>query len=582
MKKTYLLNGFVAMAMGLAAVGCSHDADYSNAGRKNQAVADYNKAFVKVFGEPAEDQDWGFGTSGTRAAATWDGSHTCAVSDWNTVLKFTVPSNAVDLTKGSFTEADKKATAFVIPATHRGDLNFNAFNIPAGAKIYNLGKTTSFTGANYDGLVTFYNGNDAEFRFIHATATRHTFVNIGTLTLVDYAHVGEVYNGGTLMLEGAEKEEYVWNPDKNANDIFVVKKADVPNEMKIYSNGTGGIMADCDVDLKSVCDIHGTLNVTGNLKIQNGTSKYICGIKATGTVENVDGLFYTSYINADKFTVDGNETYLLSGGHIKANTVHVYNSGCSIKAAAGSTALIEAKDFIFANDNDFERTVSDNVYFQISGSIDMTGVTNGSVKEKKKFDNADAYIAANGNPNNKLNAGDATGSPACGNTWTVGNPDPNWKFLCRVFAEDLSAQDDSDFDFNDVVFDVYHHKTEKKTKIQLLAAGGTLPLLVAGYDVKEQFGVSTSTIVNTGEDIGVVNGLEADSIVLDSIVQPDKIVIAVSKGGPMFQLEAHKGEPASKFAVPKQIDWSPEYHDIRKKYPKFEDWVGDPSVKWYE
>lgn len=588
--KKYLMMGVAAAALA----SCSHDMDYYDENAmlefsKNQIVEKYNQAFIETFGQPAANQDWGFGSATrglTRAAATWDGNHSCA-ADWSK-LNFTKPEGAIDLTRSDlFPDGNNLGSQFqnvenwYIPADFNGSLSLHNMNLKGN--VYILGKLTDLQQVNYNGTVTFYVAKDAKLKYTVSSGNRHNIINAGELEVAKWSNVGELYNGGTLK----------------------ITDTDVHNDAKIYSNGDATIEFPNGGDLKSTCDIHGTIKVTGNLKIQNSTSKYICGIDATGTVENVDGPFYTSYVKADKFTVDGNETYLLAGGHIKANTVHVYNSGCSIKAAAGSTALIEAKDFIFANDNDFERTVSDNVYFQISGSIDMTGVTNGSVKEKRKYNNASDYIAVNGNPNNKLNSGTATGSPACGNAWSVGNtttpdpdPDTNWTFVARVFAEDLSASTGSDFDFNDVVFDVYNHNTENNAKLVIRAAGGTLPLTVAGKEVHAAFaeanpgaGINTSTMINTG-GYGSVNNMACPEIPMNtkynSMADVKGIQIAVEKtiseiASDWFDLTAEVGKPAAKFAVSEQIDWCNERQYIEDKYTGFGNWVrsGASDTRWW-
>ena len=66
-----------------------------------------------------------------------------------------------------------------------------------------------------------------------------------------------------------------------------------------------------------------------------------------------------------------------------------------------------------------------------------------------------------------------------------GGDDP-FEPVIRVIAEDMgdqSLKEASDFDFNDVVFDVTW-VSESKVKIKILAAGGTLPLTV-GWDGTE-------------------------------------------------------------------------------------------------
>lgn len=170
------------------------------------------------------------------------------------------------------------------------------------------------------------------------------------------------------------------------------------------------------------------------------------------------------------------------------------------------------------------------------------------------------------------------------NDWIVkivpGKGTPNWKFLCRVFAEDLSATSSTDFDFNDVVFDVYTDGTD--AKVQLLAAGGTLELTVAGHEVHDAFGVSTTTMVNTGLN----DGLEAEPFIVEGVSTleqvRDNIHIVVTKLGTLCELHANQGEPAAKFAIPAQVAWADERQSIKDKYSKFGQWINDPTVKWWE
>lgn len=86
------------------------------------------------------------------------------------------------------------------------------------------------------------------------------------------------------------------------------------------------------------------------------------------------------------------------------------------------------------------------------------------------------------------------------NDWIIKISEAKKKIIkgnIRIIAEDLSVNDDSDWDFNDVVFDV---KIEwNRTIIILQAAGGTIPLYIGDKEVHELFGVPTTTMVNTGD-----------------------------------------------------------------------------------
>ena len=76
----------------------------------------------------------------------------------------------------------------------------------------------------------------------------------------------------------------------------------------------------------------------------------------------------------------------------------------------------------------------------------------------------------------------------------------------RVIAEDLNAKSASDFDFNDVVFDVMgYDAATNKTTLKLQCAGGIYPIRVGEDDANEihkLFGVDTKCLVNTGRISG--------------------------------------------------------------------------------
>ena len=596
------MTGVAALTLCAGFTSCSHD-DFEPMTQAQIDKAKYDMAFLNyVGGKIAANQDWGFGATRalTRAvfSETWDGVHAnCKFDD--SVFDMAVPSGAVDLTKGSFTDAEKKATAFYIA----GNGDFTApFNFPAGCKIYISGTVTSLSG-NYDGKVTFY--NTGVFTFTGATAARHTVINTGTLTVTNYANIGDVYNKGTLVLKGEPQYDYSqpW-----PFPITGYGTADIPNDMHIYSNGEGSVMMPDGGDLKAVCDIHGTLtvgdrdnNVVKNVKIQNSTRKYICGIDATGIVENTDGPLETSYIKADLFTFDGNPIYLLPGGHVDVNTLKVINSGCQFYGAANSTGLVEAVNYEFGNKNDFTHTFSNNIYFKVNGGTIKVDNCYAHGQSEGTYTTVEAYLANTADEldlaKDRVNAGNATGAPACGQPWTVGTPTttpepetpttptPTEEYNLRIIAEDLSATGDTDFDFNDVVFDVKFD--DANAKIKILAAGGTLPLRIDGkYEVHEALGAGENEMVNTNAN----GGVKKDPAEIElgygvaNVAAAKNIMVEVYKNGEWQELTAEKGEPAAKLAVGTDFQWLNERQSIKGSYEKFVDWVNGTGFtsEWWK
>ena len=145
-------------------------------------------------------------------------------------------------------------------------------------------------------------------------------------------------------------------------------------------------------------------------------------------------------------------------------------------------------------------------------------------------------------------------------------------------AEDLNAGEKSDFDFNDVVFD---WKIEGNVAtIQLLAAGGTLPLTVGGKEVHDKFGVTRNTMVNTG--VKTVAYPDPYTYTFPDGVEalPINIPIVVTRGGTPIELTAEVGKIASKINVPTSTKWLKEWKDITLGYPDFQGWLQNPSADW--
>jgi hypothetical protein len=131
--------------------------------------------------------------------------------------------------------------------------------------------------------------------------------------------------------------------------------------------------------------------------------------------------------------------------------------------------------------------------------------------------------------------------------------------LYRVIAEDLSAEESGDFDFNDVVFDVV--KAENgETTLKLICAGGVLPLRVrganqtVGVEIHSVFGEMAPTngkykMYNTGAGPTVP---EATFTVKGEYTTPEKIkeiIIEVMKDNKWWPLNATKGKAACKILV---------------------------------
>ena len=172
-------------------------------------------------------------------------------------------------------------------------------------------------------------------------------------------------------------------------------------------------------------------------------------------------------------------------------------------------------------------------------------------------------------------------------------------YSIRVIAEDLTyGQDlDTDFDFNDVVFDVCLKANE--TKIRLKAAGGTLPLIIGvenpdnnqnylSNEVHNLFGVAVNVMVNTNAQLKGLNSANKEDKFLTlntTYTNAKDIPVYVKKNGTWVELTAVRGEPASKIGVDINFQWVNERQSMKGNYPLFVDWVQADaefrSFKWW-
>jgi hypothetical protein len=172
----------------------------------------------------------------------------------------------------------------------------------------------------------------------------------------------------------------------------------------------------------------------------------------------------------------------------------------------------------------------------------------------------------------------------------------------RIIAEDISATDASDFDFNDVVLDV---KYGSPATVKLICAGGTLPLYInvqdEAHEVHNIFAtanpdknIDVTTMINThataSEGYGAVDGLaEVDitsllNVSIDNAAEANtKLKLYVLKNGVLQEMTAPKGEPSCKLAVDPSYKILRERQSIKGSYPLFVDWANGTGFvsKWW-
>ena len=183
------------------------------------------------------------------------------------------------------------------------------------------------------------------------------------------------------------------------------------------------------------------------------------------------------------------------------------------------------------------------------------------------------------------------------------DPDPN-AIVIRVICEDLSVKESTDWDFNDVVFDIQLVENNQ-AEITLLAAGGTLPLYIGDEDheVHDLFaavpensdkGITRSTMINTGSTGNKYNlrnckeaifrldilsdwtagagpsTSEEDLLKIVAKNLPVKVLKLVNGEKKWVTLMCEPGKATAKVAVNEDFEWCDEREHINDKYEKYD------------
>jgi hypothetical protein len=161
----------------------------------------------------------------------------------------------------------------------------------------------------------------------------------------------------------------------------------------------------------------------------------------------------------------------------------------------------------------------------------------------------------------------------------------------RVIAEDLNAGEKTDFDFNDVVFDV-EPIDAGHAKLVLQACGGIYKLTVADVEVHGLYGKVPDEkglypMINTHDgpsDLGpktIVESYAGDfstDAKIRATIKAIPIVVWKPKANDPkdtlpYTIEANTGQPAAKVLVDKNFGIVNEHQSIADQYGKFTDYV---------
>ena len=556
------MTGIAALSMCFGFTSCSHDFDTLSQEeidqmKANEIVENYKKAFVAQFGQPAADQDWGFGTT-TRSLTRSENANATEWADPNkaygglkvppplTDEQIAVVTKYFQITRGLGYE-DPKWENYFMQQVYKGHTSPREGYSPEAYLAAN-GSTYLYASDYMDHLAAI----DESKNFVdHINNFNH----------------GDCSTNGTVLDNGGNANDGPFHSDK----IMYMKESTTKSFGYYNSNG-------------SVRRTEYT-----------GLVSYKTIMKALGSeADCLEDGWNRSFMGFDFEQMVGPEIY--------AKELD-YSAGWSADIPGG----FPVKDYIWFEwkGQKYHMLVAEqNMY--CGTPLD---ISDAQVQEDGFIDNllAQGYLPVTGGANKKWVK---VGGCADGyySDWIVclteaktsqTPPPSNDEYTIRVIAEDLTyGQDlDTDFDFNDVVFDVCLKATE--TKIRLKAAGGTLPLIIGvanpqndqdylENEVHNLFRVAVNVMVNTNAHLKGLNSDSKNDVIFtlnEAYTNAKDIPVYVKKNGTWVELTAVRGEPASKIGVGLDYVWVNERESLKGTYDKFVKWVeadaNERNFKWW-
>ena len=641
------MTGVAALVFVATLTNCSKSDLYDEGVVKQQKEATvidrYNAAFEKAFGKVGPNVDWGFSSKGALTRALTDypskgnlqptvefpkdcaasnflnavpegvnklpengagaGSYfidgtTQSVSTWAGASKIYV-TGTVDLSVGD-TDAehprfapDYRSEIYLIKgATLKlGKMSAQTFKgtiyIAGGAtfettehlmingtsEVYNHG-TISVPSLEVNTSSILYNVGTLAAGRVSAESNESRIVNDGTITSDEVqVHAGAVQNNDIWNVSGTTKI--------NSNNSGWVNNGHWKTRDYAYIGGSENVINNCFLEVTNNFEMN-ISSVKGAFKIDTGggvlTNNFYGGRdSSTGAVS---GPFKIVMGQNAVFVVEKTAQFESGRGSIGDN----YEYGI-FGPSTGGYAVFQAKNIV--RDTYLESikswgAVTYGGHLYVSAETHFAQGNDGMDAHKFIFEQDGFSI-----DNNIYAAGFKSGKPninipktTCSPGFKGGNP------LYRVIAEDLSAADAGDFDFNDVVFDVVKYEGGKTT-LRLQACGGTLPLKigstngVGGIEVHSIYGDNTPDATtglykmwNTSPSLN--SHAPEDFTINGEYITPEQLLnlrIEVEKDGTWMLLTATKGVAACKILVDDRFPIVPERTSIANAQGNFTTYV---------
>ena len=445
----------------------------------------------------------------------------------------------------------------------------------SGIHVYNHG-TITCSKLEVNSTSFLYNVGTLEAGSVNAESNDSRIVNDGTVDAdATVVNAGAVQNNDKWIVSGTTKI--------NSNNSGWVNNGKWTTEYYAYIGGSENVINNCFLFVEEDFEMN-ISSVQGAFKIDGGggvLTKNFYGGRDSSTGA-ISGPFRIEMGQKAVFKVE--ETAVFESG--RSGIEDTYDYGIFGPSSGDEYAVFQAKKIV--REESLKNTWGAVTYggnLYVSAEEHFAQGNDGTASHKFIIEKPGFSIETNiyaagfksGKPNITIEE-----TPCCPGFY---GDDPNPTY--RVIAEDLSASEAGDFDFNDVVFDVEPNEAGNAAKIVVRAAGGIYKLTVAGVEVHQAFGQGakadgTYSMINTQPWDPEVKAtliesypgdFRSDEAIRNTI---KNIVIKVYKPG--FEengivLTAEKGVAACKILVDDRFPVVPERHSIANEQGNFTTYV---------
>jgi hypothetical protein len=560
--KKYLMTGIAALAMCAGFTSCSHDIEPVSQEQLDQLEAekvfnDYQNAFIKTFGQPAANQTWGFGGSA-----------------------FTRSENA---NANEWADPNKSYGGLLVPPPLTPEqiaVVKKYFQTHDNLRYEDPQWTNYFIQQVYKGNPQTAGNSPEQYKSAAWTEQNPAYINasdhMGHLVAVDTEkgivdHINNFNHG-----------------DCGVND-HVLKKGGNANDGPFYEDKIMYMM-------NSTTKSFGYYNTDGSLyhTQHTGLVSYRTIMEAMGSeADCLDDDWNRSFMGFDFEQIVGDDVY-------SKNVEYDYSGGWKEEYATKGWPIksVTYNMWTWAKTGEQYHLLTAETNMYAADRTEKTFSQEGGVAhfptDLPTDDQIEQLLNKGYLPTTEtLREWVKVGGTADGyySDWIVTlteaktNVSYPERTTLRVMAEDLSANEASDFDFNDVVLDFRANEDGTAATITLIAAGGTLPLRINqndAWEVHKLFDVPVNTMVNTNATAKNLTGASKDPVVVGT-VQGDfsaanfcksvnAIKLEVYKNNQWMELSAKQGVACCKFGCDPSFEPVPERDNIDKYY-NFSDWV---------